>query len=110
MSDVDDVDYVDVDAEVDVVDVGVLELWPGGHRDLQRLPGGEILQGLLSTQGLGGTRSGLSARQWLPWFPAPSAPRVRPRPHPPAGHQTSRGGRSVGLSLSDLFFHCNLLS
>ena len=61
----DDVDYVDdsdVDAEVDVVvvvDVGVLELWPGGHRDLQRLPGGEILQGLLSTQGLGGTRSGL---------------------------------------------------
>ena len=38
---------------------GLLELWPARHRDLQWVSSGEILQGFLSTQGLGGTREGV---------------------------------------------------
>ena len=38
---------------------GLLELWPTRHGDLQWLQGGQVLQGLLSAQGLGGARQGL---------------------------------------------------
>ena len=109
--DPDDPDDEADDVDDDVCSLGVLELWPACQRDVQWLPSGEILQSFLPTQGLGGTCSGLSAR----WFF--SSPRVwaRPRPLPPAGQQTSWGGRALGLTsqqsaLSDLFFHCNLLS
>ena len=60
--DVDDDDDNDDNVDDDDDDdcsLGLLELRPACHRDVQRVPGGEILQGLLSAQGLGGTRPGL---------------------------------------------------
>ena len=41
--------------------LGLLELRQTCNGDLQRLQGGEVLQGLLSAQGLGGARPGLQA-------------------------------------------------
>ena len=55
----DDVDHSDDDDDDDDCSLGLLELRPACHRDVQWVPGGEILQGLLSAQGLGGTRPGL---------------------------------------------------
>ena len=65
----------------------MLELWTAGQRDLQWMPSGEILQSFLPTQGLGGTRSGLSPGQWV----SSSSSWSRPRPLPPAGQQASWG-------------------
>ena len=42
-----------------VFPAGLLELRPPRHRDLQWLRPGQVLRGLLSTQGLGGTREGV---------------------------------------------------